>query len=254
VRFAIFAIGLLVFGGRTLAADDPAAAAQGAFEKWVEVRDAIAREKRDWTVEKEFLTEEIRLLKEEVAALKEKSDRLDTETSQTEKDLARIAGDNETLKSASARVEAEVAGFESALRSLDPRFPGVLRETLEPLMNRVPREGAATKSSLSERMQAVVGVLSQVDKFNGTLTVVPELRKKPDGREVQVRTLYLGLAQAWFVSLDAEFAGQGFPGEAGWEWTTANELAPTVKQAIDIQQNAGLAQYVRLPVKVNPLP
>lgn len=254
MRFAIFAIGLLGLGGPAFAADDPAAAAQGTFEKWIEVRDAIAREQRDWTVEKEFLTEEIRLLKEEVAALKEKSERLATETSQTEKDLARIAGSNEALKAAATRVETGMAGFESALRSLEPRFPGILRETLEPLMRRVPREGAAIKASLSERMQVVVGFLSQVDKFNGALTVVPELRKKPDGKEVQVRTLYLGLAQAWFVSLDGEFAGHGISGAAGWEWTTANEIAPAVKLAIDIQQNAGIAQYVRLPVNVNPLP
>jgi hypothetical protein len=93
-----------------------------------------------------------------------------------------------------------------------------------------------------------------VDKFNGVLTVTPELRKRPDGREVQVRTLYLGLAQAWFVSLDTAFAGRGVPGGSGWEWTVASEFAPAVKLAIDIQQNAGIAQYVRLPVKLNPLP
>ncbi len=254
MRIAIIALGICGLCLRSDAAETAVVAAQGTFEKWVEVRDSIARDQREWTVEKEFLTEEIRLLKEELAALREKADRLEVETSQASKDLERISLANETLRTASGEVETEVARFEGALRRLDVRFPGVLRETIEPLMNRMPREGASIKASLSERMQAVVGVLGLVDKFNGTLTVVPELRKKPDGREVQVRTLYLGLAQAWFVSLDETFAGQGIPGAQGWEWTNADEIAPAVKQAIDIQQNAGIARYVRLPVKVDPTP
>jgi chromosome segregation ATPase len=232
------------------AAEGALDASKAAFGKWVEVQESIARDQRDWTIEQEFLAEEIRLLKEEIDALKEKAGRLDEETKQTEADLARLTGRNEEFKTAASRVEAALPEFEQAVRALHGRFPLVLQETLEPLMGRLPKDGAATKASLSERMQAVVGVMSQVDKFNGALTVVPELRTNPAGKEVQVRTLYLGLAQAWFVSLDASFAGHGIPGAETWEWSPANEIAPEVKRAIDIQQGAGVAAYVSLPAKL----
>jgi chromosome segregation ATPase len=232
------------------AAERPLEAPEAAFGKWVEVQEAIARDQRDWTIEQEFLTEEIRLLKEEITALQEKTGRLDEETKQTEADLARLTGQNEEFKTAASRVESALPEFEQAVRALHGRFPLVLQETLEPLMGRLPKDGSATKASISERMQAVVGVMSQVDKFNGALTVVPELRTNPAGKEVQVRTLYLGLAQAWFVSLDGSFAGHGIPGATTWEWSPANEIAPEVKRAIDIQQGAGVAAYVSLPVKL----
>lgn len=236
--------------GRGLAAEGALDASEAAFGKWVEVQESIARERRDWTIEQEFLAEEIRLLKEEIAALKEKAGRLDEETKQTEADLTRLTGQNEEFKTAATRVEAVLPEFEQAVRALHGRFPLVLQETLEPLMGRLPKGGATIKASISERMQAVVGVLSQVDKFNGALTVVPELRTNPAGKEVQVRTLYLGLAQAWFVSLDGGFAGHGIPGATTLEWSPANEIAPEVKRAIDIQQGAGVAAYVSLPVKL----
>ena len=250
--FATTLLAVVVSGSAisTAAAEGVLDASEAAFGKWVGVQESIAREQRDWAIEQEFLAEEIRLLKEEIVALKEKTGRLDEETKQTEADLARLTRQNEEFKTAAARVEAALPEFEQAVRTLHGRFPLVLQETLEPLMGRLPKDGSATKASISERMQAVVGVMSQVDRFNGALTVVPELRTNPAGKEVQVRTLYLGLAQAWFVSLDGGFAGHGIPGATTWEWSPANEIAPEVKQAIDIQQGAGVAAYVSLPVKL----
>lgn len=234
-----------------LCADDgtPLDLTQATFHKWVEVQESIAREKTEWATAKEFLGEEIRLLKEERAALEEKAARLDSELAQTEKDLAGITEKNGTLKAGATKVEAALAGYEDSLRKLHNSFPEVLQDTLQPLMSRLPAAGGQIKSGISERMQVIAGALSQVDKFNGALTVVPELRRNGEGKEVQVQTLYLGLAQAWFVGTDARFAGRGTPGENGWSWSPDAD-AREVKTAIDIQQKAGIAQYVELPVSV----
>jgi hypothetical protein len=117
-------------------------------------------------------------------------------------------------------------------------------------MNRLPRDSANVKAGPAERLQTVVGLMSQVDRFNGSFTVASELRKSPAGTEVQVRTLYLGLAQAWFVSPDRKFAGFGKPGASGWEWTPANELADAIERGIAVQENTGAAEYVALPVSI----
>lgn len=247
VSFAILSGGL---PGAAAAADSPIEAAQGAFDKWVEVQESIAREKRDWAVEKEFLNEEVRLLREEITALKEKSGRLTEETTKTEAEVAKSSAETESLKQAVGLVEAELPKLEGDLRRLAKSFPAPLTEQVEPLMTRLPREGATTKAGTSERLQTVVGLVSQVDKFNGSFTVAPELHKTPAGTEVQVRTLYLGLAQAWFVSPDGKFAGFGKPGPAGWDWTTDNDLAPAIGKAIAVQENTGIAEYVALPVSI----
>jgi hypothetical protein len=147
-------------------------------------------------------------------------------------------------------VVAGLPKVEAELRHLAAHFPAPLLEQVEPLLNRLPREGASAQASPAERLQAVVGLMSQVDRFNGSFTVASELRKNPAGAEIQVRTLYLGLAQAWFVSPDGKFAGFGKPGANGWAWTTDNELAAAVERAIAVQENTGIAEYVALPVSI----
>lgn len=228
----------------------PLESARTAFDKWVEVQEGIARDRRDWAVEQVFLDEEIRQLREEISALKEKSVRLTEETATTEAAVAKATAETSSLKSATAQVAAELPKAESELRRLSVSFPAPLMEQVEPLMNRLPREAAGKLADVSQRLVTVVGLLSQVDKFNGSFTVAAELRQNPDGAEVQVRTLYLGLAQAWFVSPDRRFAGYGKPGAAGWEWTPEIGLAGSVSKAIAVQENTTTAEYVGLPVSI----
>ncbi len=232
------------------AAEGEIEAARTSFDKWVQFQETVAREQRDWAVEKEFLGEEVRLLKEEIAALKEKSARLAEATAKTEAEISKATAEMAGLKAASGQVETELPTVEAELRRVAAAFPAPLQEQSEVLMNRLPREGVPSKASTAERLQTAVGLLSQVDRFNGSFTVAPELRKSPAGNEVQVRTLYLGLAQAWFVSPDGKFAGYGKPGANGWEWTTANEIAGAVERAIAVQENTGMAEYVSLPVTI----
>ena len=67
-------------------------------------------------------------------------------------------------------------------------------------------------------MQNVVGILSQADKFNTTLTATSESREIEGGKVVEVRTLYWGLATAYYVDASGEYAGIGYTGPDGWEW------------------------------------
>lgn len=100
-------------------------------------------------------------------------------------------------------------------------------------------------------MAVVVTLLGQLDKFNSQLSVSPELVKNAAGENVQVQVLYLGLAQAWFVNNDDTFAGTGKPAANGWEWSIEPGLAPVVRRAIRISENAEPATYVGLPASVN---
>ena len=41
------------------------------------------------------------------------------------------------------------------------------------------------------------------------------------GRSAEVSSIYIGLGQAYFVSIDGQSAGMGVPTESGWSWTPA---------------------------------
>ncbi len=233
------------------AAESPLESSQTAFDRWVDLQQSIAGEKSEWAVEKEYLGEEIRLLREEIEALTEKENQLKKSTDTIEADLKKIADENESLKNASTVVEQKLPDLEKGILELNKTFPVALQSIVETLVNRLPKEGASNVPGVSERLQVVVGVLGQVDKFNGQLSVQTEVQTSESGDRIQVRVLYLGLAQAWFVNQDGKLAGHGKPGATGWIWTRDDSLAPIINQAIAIHENTAVANYVNLPVSVN---
>lgn len=212
------------------------------------LQESIASEKGDWGIEKEYLGEEIRLLQEEIAALTEKRSRLTNETVTIKADLQKLDQENADLKAAASLVMAKMPGLENEIRTLNGALPPSLQSTIETLVNRLPKEGSSSSAGASERLQVVVGILSQVDKANGQLAVATEIKNNAGGEQIQVRVLYLGLAQAWFVSQDGKFAGSGQPGSDGWDWTQEDSLAPIVSRAIAIHDGIEVAGYVDLPV------
>jgi hypothetical protein len=118
------------------------------------------------------------------------------------------------------------------------------------LIKRIPSDPATTKASGLERLQNVVGIVNEVDKFNAAVTVVSEVQKNPSDAEVQVETMYVGLAQAYFVDKAGDYAGVGLPSGQGWQWMPKNELAGKIQKSIAMYKNAAPADFVSLPVQI----
>jgi hypothetical protein len=141
-----------------------------------------------------------------------------------------------------------VARLERRLPALLVQLPQVLVERLAPLTAKLPTDPDQTRLGSVERLQTVVGILNEIDRFSSSLSVETEIRKLPNGIEVEVETLYVGLAQAYFVGEGGRLAGVGRPGATGWDWTSQDDLAPAVQKAIAIHANRLPAGFVALPV------
>jgi hypothetical protein len=133
---------------------------------------------------------------------------------------------------------------------LTETLPGPIRERVKPLSQRIPADPAATELSLSQRFQNVIGILNEVNKFNSDITVTSEVLTLSDGTTAEVKALYVGLGQAYYVAASGNAAGVGHPTESGWEWTSADHLAPEVGRAVAILENAQVPAFVPLPVEI----
>ncbi|CAA7072348.1 DUF3450 family protein, partial [Lentimonas sp. CC11] len=102
-----------------------------------------------------------------------------------------------------------------------------------------------------ERVQNIVGILSQADKFNTTITQTSESRELDSGKVVEVRTLYWGLAMAYYVDAAGEYAGIGFPGKDGWEWPQIDGAGPQIKKLLDVYEGSEEIQFVEVPARIN---
>lgn len=221
------------------------------LDQWVETRQLISEEKADWKIEKSILGDTVQLLSSELERLEKALTDLEASATAADEDRTRLAAEKETLTAASAVVLDNIGALETQLKTILQTLPEPLINKIKPLIRRLPDDPAETKLSLGERVQNIVGILSQADKFNTTLTETSESREMPSGKVVEVRTLYWGLAMAYYVDASGEYAGIGYPAAGGWEWPQIEGAGPEIKKLIDIYEGSGEIQFVEVPARIN---
>ena len=249
VLAAVLASGPSIAGSDSPTAQATPEGARASLAKWVETQQLISKEKQDWQQGKQILESRVSAVNGEIATLRERLTETRKTAAETNGKKAGEVAENDTLQRAGAELAGWVASLEAGLRTLQVRLPEPLLQKVKPLYDRMPAAGGSTDVSLAERYQNVVGILNEVGKFNNDITMVTEVRTLSDGKPAEVRTIYLGLAQAYFVSPKGD-AGIGVPGESGWTWSTAKDLAPRIDQVVEVLQNKAKPHFVSLPVKV----
>ncbi|HUG11018.1 MAG TPA: DUF3450 family protein [Opitutaceae bacterium] len=227
--------------------------ARATLENWVETRQLISKETADWEVERQALTDSVELLTKEIATLDENIEKAEGDTTAADTEREKLLADNEALKGAAATVGGLVGAIEQRVLKILAALPEDLkgRENIQLLERRIPKNAQATRLSLSERMQTIVVLLTEVEKFNSSLNIAVETRKVPSGEMAQVTTFYLGLAQGFYVDATRQFAGVLTPGPDGWVATDRNDLAPLVGDVLDLyNKQKQPPQFVKIPVEI----
>ena len=227
--------------------------ARATLEKWVETRQLISKENADWEVERQALTDSVELLKKEMATLDENIAKAEGDTTAADTEREKLLADNEALKNASATVGGLVGNIEQRVMKILAVLPEDLkgRENIQLLERRIPKNPQATRLSLSERMQTIVVLLTEIEKFNSSLNIAVETRKVPSGEMAQVTTFYLGLAQGFYVDATRQYAGVLTPGPEGWVASDRNDLAPLIGDVLDLyNKQKQPPQFVKVPVEI----
>lgn len=231
----------------------PSEEARKLIDDWVETRQIISKERSDWKIERDLLNKTKKLLSSEVSRLD--SELADLKASETALDAERssLAEDKEALKSAAAVVSNSIGSLENQLKGILPSLPDPLIEKIKPLIRRLPEDPNSTDLSLGQRVQNIVGILSQTDKFNNTITLTSEAREFDSGKVVQVSTLYMGLASAYYVDDSGANAGIGSPTRNGWEWNSLKGSGSKIQQLVEIYEGTGEIQFIDTPAKMTNL-
>lgn len=243
-------IALLVITTQVAVAQSPLTATRTVVEKWVEARQLKAKLEADWQVEKEVISQSIDAYERELESTEAQISKVDTGQTQVVEEFEATTKEKESLTKYIDRLKEEVSRLEAKLTGLSKLLPLAVADRISPLLDRIPENPAETKLSISTRMQNLLGVINEVDKFNGSVSVVSELRKNQSGAEVQTQVIYIGLAQAYFVDPSGEFAGSGTPSDNGWQWSIKPELAEKIQNSIDIYKGSQPAAFVGLPIQL----
>lgn len=217
--------------------------------KWIETQRLISKERADWQQGKDLLAGRLELVKKETAELEERIQKARTEVDDTRAKRQELLAEDARLAALGAELAATVTTLESDVRRLFPLLPEPIQAKLQPLYQRIPEDPATTAATPPERFQNVLVILNDLNKASNEITVTYEVRNLSDGKPSEVRTMYVGLAQAYYVSPSGE-AGIGRPSADGWVWQASKEVADDVVQALDIIQGKQTPAFVPLPVTI----
>ncbi|MGA0286919.1 MAG: DUF3450 family protein [Phycisphaerales bacterium] len=260
-----FTIGLLVAAAALLSApasagraDDPPVRERPSLEsvrdvlrRYVETRRIISKERLEAARAKEALASRIALVEEEIGAFRERIAETEASLATAEARRGELVAENEALKAAGSSLEGTIETLEARTKALLPRLPEPIRDRVKPISQRIPEDPESTSLSLGDRFLNVVGVLNEINKFNGEITMASEVRPLADGSSVAVTAFYLGIGQGYYVNDDATVAGTGTATDGKWVWTPDDAAAPSIARALAILNNEQPAAFVRVPMRID---
>ena len=219
------------------------------MDKWIETQQIISKESKDWLQSKGMLSGRLELVNKEIAQLDEKSKQAESAVAEAGRKREELISENEKLKVTGVQLAESVAALEADVRRTYPQLPEPLQTKLQPLYQRIPADPAKTGVSMAERFQSVLGILNELNKANNEISINYEVHNLADGKPSEVKVLYVGLAQAYYVSARGE-AGIGRPSADGWKWEPSKTGARDILAAQEILQGKQTPAFVPLPVKI----
>jgi septal ring factor EnvC (AmiA/AmiB activator) len=223
---------------------------RSTLEQWVQTKQLVSKTRSDWEGDKESLAQTIALYERELKSVDEQMSKVSTNNTQVAREMAEATALQTASQETLGQTRQFATEFEAKLKQLVPRLPAPLQDILKPQLAKLPADPATSKLLAAERLQTLVAILNEVDKFNNAVSLFNEKRKNPNGDEVAVQTVYIGLGAGYFVNEAGDFAGVGTPGAAGWEWTTRSDLASKVQEVVKIYRMERTAKFVTLPATV----
>ncbi len=224
---------------------------RGTLKEWVGLKKTISEEESTWVVEKQTLNESIDLLTKEIEKLDQQITEMQEEADAAQLERQSLNNEETELKQASAVVKEVTTDLEAQVLSIVEYLPDSLKDRLQVITQQFPKNArAADQLGLSKRIQFIIGVLTEIEKFNNKISVEETMQRIGES-DVAVKTIYIGLAVAYYVDGTRTQAGILTPAKGGWEKERRDELAEDIALAIGTFEREETAQFVSLPINVN---
>lgn len=219
--------------------------------RWMELRAAIADEKRDWQAREEQWEQEIRLLEAEKKKLSTDLEASNRSASSVEKDRAATLARKEAMETVLEDLHPLLDRAESRLRAWEPLIPTPLSEGIVKGLASLPAtQDQAQKRALTERAQRIAALYTQIESLHHGFHATQEVLDTGTDQRRQVDVLYAGLARGFAVATDDRWAAVGTPTNQGWAWQARPGIARNVREAVEVLNRQRTARLVDLPIQV----
>ncbi len=228
----------------TASAQEAADRMDNLTRQWLDLERQTSHMQSNWREQHPLLMQRITLLKAEREQLE--GILQESQSSQTHVDAQRssLLAEQARFEQQQEQVSIAIEELRTRLKSIKSQLPPPLRETWA-----AEQQELGDTPETSMELQVALAQLSLLAEFNQRISVNESLITTPDGRDIQVKQLYLGVGMAWFTSANAEISGWGQSDETGWHWYFEDKVDPTaINTAIAMFEKRQQAEFVRLPI------
>lgn len=227
-----------------------------SVREWIETMREIQTEEDSWGRDRELLDDQRTALRTEIDQLtRQVADAKKEKEGADKESLDEVAKRDAFVKAKDMLVE-EVRALEESLVGKLAAFPAPLAEEprVKELMAQVRKDvtlqGDAAKTGLTKRLNNVLNLLSEAEKWQQTIHLKPELHETADGRKLNMNVVYFGLASAYAVDEEGAYGMVGMPTNEGWKFEERNELAPVILEMVTVLNGDADAKFINLPINL----
>ncbi|MEM7707463.1 MAG: DUF3450 family protein [Pseudomonadota bacterium] len=248
---AVFSVLLLAFQLAPVARSNDWRELDALVRQWTTLEQQISTVENQWRVREPLLKLQLELLQAERQTLSEFLEVERGARSEVDQRRIQLAAQQQRLEQAQQALREALDGTLTVLTALHERLPPPLNAAWQAHLDTL---AAGDALSDSERLQQVVGMLSEAAEFDQRITLHQTTMTDDTGTRYAVQQVFLGLSQGWYTSEDGAFAGFGRAEADGWRWRGADqipELDPaSVLAAVRMLGDPTLAAPVTLPIEL----
>jgi hypothetical protein len=235
---------------------NPAEDVRTTLRLWVETmkqrqeqNDAWKRDQEVLQNYKDGLVREIEDLKKQIAATKERNQAADKESLDLTAKINAYQEAQKMLGEAVRTLESKAISQAKRLPSTllkDPRMAQFVTE----IQKDAQLSGEKQNDGLPKRINNVLSFLGEAEKWQQTIHVKEEVHQLKDGREMNLKVMYLGLSVAYGISAEGQVAIVGTPTADGWAFEEKPELFAPIAEAIASTIGDRDPSFTTLPVRL----
>ncbi|GAA0817358.1 hypothetical protein GCM10009111_18440 [Colwellia asteriadis] len=221
------------------------------IQQWLAIEQQRNAILNDWHQQKPLLEQRLLLLKQEQKQLEQNLTSANESDNEVEKKRAQLLESQNTMEAMQAELDKSLISYYQIVAQVHPQLPPPLYQAWHNKLTSTELLEADTTTKLNTLLE----LLEQLNDFEQRISHAQSaltLSNAQGEKEVMVHQLYIGLSQAWYVSLDGSFVGRGVPEKSGWRWIADDQVnAETVLNAIAMIERRSEAKFLQLPISLS---
>jgi len=246
----VAALGLLISSGSVFATTNNVEQADSLIKKWLSLEQQRNAMLNDWHQQQPLLEQRLTLLKQEQSQLEKDLSTASVNDSDVELKRTQLLKSQSEMEAQQGLLETSLVDYYHLITQLLPQLPPPLHKAWHNKLTESEFLGADT----TQRLNTLLELLEKLHDFEQRISHVQSALILPsnDGdKEIMVHQLYLGLSQAWYVSLDGRLVGRGQPTPSGWQWLSDDNVdGETIFKAIAMIDRTTEAEFLTLPISL----